>query len=180
MLDTLAQFYTMPALQCITFVPFDFLSLREKVRERIEPFCHFLANVLPIAIGIFLIGKQSFNLDGRERFCYISATPRECLYNDDVQCERGGKMSLSYALWFSIIPFATAFIIILLSMFTIIATVVRRKEGSDRWRISEGSDNSEDSNNESILKKEQTGGSNEAKADNPDNGVSKAPNRPFH
>lgn len=164
-------------------------SLSErKFRERIEPFCHFLANVLPLAIGIFLIGKQSFNLDGRERFCYISATPRECLYNDDVQCERGGKMSLSYALWFSIIPFATVVIIILLSMFTIIATVVRRKESSDRWRFSGGSDDSDDSNNESILmkvltccfgKKEQTGGSNEAKEDNPDNGISKAPNRPF-
>ncbi|GFH57114.1 hypothetical protein CTEN210_13590 [Chaetoceros tenuissimus] len=166
-------------------------SLSERTfRERIEPFCHLISIVSSLAIAIFLLAKKSFNLDGRERFCYISATPKECLYNDDIQCERGSKMSLSYALWFSIIPFATVFIIILLSMFTIIiATVVRQKESSDRWCISKGSDDSDDSDYESCLmkvltwcfgKKEQTGSSNhEARTDNPDIDISKAPNRPL-
>ena len=99
----------------------------------------------PVATGIFLLAQQSFNFGRFERFCYISATPIECLTNDDIQCERGSKKSVLYEFWFSVIPFAIVFIIIMLSMFTIISTVIRQKKSSDRWRMSGGS-------NESILK----------------------------
>lgn len=110
-------------------------------KTKIEPWCHLIANIPPIAIGIYLLIHQEFNFSGK--MCYISAEPRECLHNDEIECVRGSKKSRKYALWFSVIPFAIAFVVILTNMIIIVTKVIKQKMSSDRWRLSAANDEEE-------------------------------------
>lgn len=110
-------------------------------KTKIEPWCHFIANTPAVAIGIFLLTHQEFNFAGK--MCYISAKPRECLFNDEIDCERGSKKSRKYALWFSVIPFAIACVVILANMIIIVTKVIKQKMSSDRWRLSAANDDEE-------------------------------------
>ncbi|GFH56978.1 hypothetical protein CTEN210_13454 [Chaetoceros tenuissimus] len=110
-------------------------------KKKVEPWCHLIANITPIAIGIYLLINEEFNFAGKT--CYIAAAPRECLHNDEIDCERGSKKSRKYALWFSVIPFALAFIVILTNMIIIVTKVIKQKMSSDRWRLSAANDDEE-------------------------------------
>lgn len=110
-------------------------------KKKVEPWCHLIANITPIAIGIYLLINEEFNFAGKS--CYIAAAPRECLHNDEIDCERGSKKSRKYALWFSVIPFAIAFVVILTNMIIIVTKVMKQKMSSDRWRLSAANDDEE-------------------------------------
>lgn len=121
-----------------------FSMQEQRFRKTIEPWCHFVANSIPISASIFLLIKQSFNFGGKA--CFITAYPRECMYNDDIVCERGSKRSRAYWIFgggFLIL----VTLIIFLNMIAIIVKVVKQKKKSDRWRLS----NTEDEANESLL-----------------------------
>lgn len=108
-------------------------------KRKIEPWCHFISIVQPIIASVFLLAKQSLNFDGKA--CYITPYPRTCLQNDDIECERGSKLTRSHAMWFSVAPSVFVLTIVAINMTIIIATVIAQKKKSDRWRWTNDDDN---------------------------------------
>ncbi|GFH57076.1 hypothetical protein CTEN210_13552 [Chaetoceros tenuissimus] len=108
-------------------------------KRKIEPWCHFISIVQPIIASVFLLAKQSLNFEGK--ICYISPSPRTCLQSDDIECERGSKLTRSYALWFSAAPSLFVFTIVAINMIIIIVTVIAQKKKSDRWRLRTNDEN---------------------------------------
>ena len=116
----------------------------QRFKKTIEPWCHFFSNSIPISASIFLLIKKSFNFGGIA--CFITAYPRECMYNDDIACERGSEKSREYSLFTGALLIVVT-LVTFLNMVAIIVKVVKQKKASDRWRIS----SAEEDTNHSLL-----------------------------
>lgn len=106
-------------------------------KRKIEPFLHTLINAYTIFGACFLLSGEYFNSIGN--MCWISAVPPSCINDPDEECIRGDEKAYKYRWWFTAYAVAASFVIIPLNMFLIILEVWKQKKKSDRWRLTEES-----------------------------------------
>lgn len=107
------------------------------VQKRIEPVLHFLALSWPIGTGIFLSLTKHFNPTGPN--CWIGPSPRDCLIDPNVECERG-ELSYEYRWWFAGYQVIFIFVFIVISMIFLCMGMLKRERrlsliGSKRIQI---------------------------------------------
>ena len=101
--------------------------------RKIEIPCHVFIWGYTLSTGIFLLVHQYFNIV--QYGCWISASPVECLTEDDVECQRGGKDAGKYQVLFAIVPFSISYIATFIIMILVTCKVRSQKKRSDRWRM---------------------------------------------
>lgn len=95
------------------------------VQKRVEPILHFLALSWPIGTGIFLLVTKNFNPTGPN--CWIGPSPRNCLIDPNIECERG-QNSYKYRWWFAGYQVIFIFVFIVISMIFLCTGILRREQ----------------------------------------------------
>jgi len=101
------------------------------IRNKIEPFLHFIPLAYSIAAGIFLGVTKHFNNAGP--VCWISAVPQDCLQEEDMECIRG-ENAHRYRIMFQAIPILIVFFIVFICMIILICTVDRQAKRMEKYK----------------------------------------------
>lgn len=96
----------------------------EWIKKKIEPFFHFFALSWPIGTGIFLLITNSFNPTGPN--CWIAPSPRDCLIDPNIECERG-ENAYKYRWLFAGYQIVAIFIFIVATMAILCIEILRRE-----------------------------------------------------
>jgi len=100
------------------------------IKNKVEPFLHFIPLMYSIAAGIFLGISKNFNNAGP--VCWIAPLPLNCLQLNDIECIRG-KNAYRYRITLQAIPILIVFFIILTCMIILICTVDRQAKRMDKY-----------------------------------------------
>lgn len=115
--------------------------------KKVEIACHVIICGYALSTGIFLLAHQYFNVV--KYGCWINASPVECLIDDDVDCQRGGKDADQYQVLFPIVPFSISYVATFINMILVTCKVRLQKKKSDRWRMRRSSLPRQDTQNDS-------------------------------
>jgi len=93
------------------------------IKNKVEPFLHFLPLMYSITVGVFL--GISKNLNNAGTVCWIAPLPLNCLQLDEVECIRG-KDAYHYRIMLQGVPIIIVFFIVVICMMILICTVDRQ------------------------------------------------------
>ncbi|GFH61680.1 hypothetical protein CTEN210_18156 [Chaetoceros tenuissimus] len=123
-------------------------------KKLFEYMLHFFPNGFAIITAIFLAVKRQYGPLADGHGCYLGVYPKNCLADPDVECERGGLMTIEYAKWFAVIPFLMIYFLVVGTMVIVYHHIIKQKRQADKWRMQSGAqDNSESCGFFAILQK---------------------------
>jgi len=100
------------------------------IKNKVEPFLHFIPLAYSITVGFFLGVTKHFNNAGT--VCWIASLPRDCLQLEDVECIRG-KNAYRYRLLLQATPVIIVFFIIITCMIILICAVDKQVKRMEKY-----------------------------------------------
>lgn len=118
------------------------IRLRKKERQvekMFEPYCHIFAIGLPLVLCISAVSLEGFNPTKIIPTCFMRPLPSNCLFDENVPCQRGGKALVIFAI---VIILSFVFLVAGIVCTWLVYLTLRKQQQKNLRHTFEGSRNS--------------------------------------
>ena len=106
-----------------------------KMAQKVEPFLHGVSVMYPLTCAIIGLVLQMYNPSPGSIGCWINAYPKNCEWDEDIECERG-EGAYMFSFFAAVIPLALVWIALIGNNVAIYCFVRRIEERSNQHAAS--------------------------------------------